>query len=305
MAKSMAAAAIGNTGEAGRAHAAMLLFAALIAGSFSLGGVAAPHIAPEALTALRFIIALIVMGAVCHYGPGFRRGYFKAPWRYGVLGGLLALYFVLMFVALRLTTPVSTSAIFTLTPILSGVFGWFLLRQVTTGRMAAALALGGAGAIWVIFKGDIDAMLALDVGRGEWIFFIGVVAHALYPPLVRLFNRGEPVPVFTFGMLAASFICVTLYAALTGALADTAWLSLPPVVWITVLYLGTATTAASVFLVQYSAMRLPAAKVMAYGYLVPSFVILWEVALGHGLAAATVMLGVAATVLAMLLLLKD
>ena len=44
---------------------------------------------------------------------------------------------------------------------------------------------------------------------------------------------------------------------------------------------------------------------MAYGYLVPSFVILWEGLLGHGWVAAPVWLGVAATIGALLILLKD
>ncbi len=283
----------------------MLLFAALIAGSFSLGDIAAPHIAPEALTSLRFIIAMGVMAGVCLSGPGFQRKHFDAPWRYAILGSLLALYFVLMFEALRITTPVSTSAVFTLTPIMAACFGWLLLRQVTTPRMAFALALAGCGAVWVIFRADVDAILSLDIGRGEAIFFVGCAGHALYPPLVRVFNRGEPVPVFTFGMLTGSFLVVTIYSLATGALFDTPWAELPPIVWITALYLGVATTALTTFLVQFSAMRLPSAKVMAYGYLVPSFVILWELVFGHGLPAAPVLLGVATTVLAMGLLLKD
>ena len=44
---------------------------------------------------------------------------------------------------------------------------------------------------------------------------------------------------------------------------------------------------------------------MAYTYLVPSWVILWEIALGHGVPGALVLLGVAATFGALWLLLKD
>lgn len=41
----------------GRGHLAMLLFSALVAGSFSLGSLAANEIAPAALNAVRFLIA--------------------------------------------------------------------------------------------------------------------------------------------------------------------------------------------------------------------------------------------------------
>ncbi|HCE70317.1 MAG TPA: EamA family transporter, partial [Ruegeria sp.] len=50
--------------------------------------------------------------------------------------------FVLMFEGLKTAPPVSAAAVFTLTPVLSAVAGWLLLRQVTTPRMALALAVG-------------------------------------------------------------------------------------------------------------------------------------------------------------------
>ena len=71
-------------------------------------------------------------------------------------------------------------------------FGWLFLRQRLTGRMALALGIGGAGALWVIFRADLAALKAMAIGRGEVIYFVGCVAHAAYAPLVRRFNRGEP-----------------------------------------------------------------------------------------------------------------
>ncbi|MDC0541699.1 EamA family transporter, partial [Paracoccaceae bacterium] len=45
-----------------RAHFAMLCFSALIAGSFSLGGMAANFISPLALNGIRFIFAAAIVG---------------------------------------------------------------------------------------------------------------------------------------------------------------------------------------------------------------------------------------------------
>ncbi len=52
-------------------------------------------------------------------------------------------------------------------------------------------------------------------------------------------------------------------------------------------------------------MRLPSAKVMAYTYLTPSWVILWEIALGKGAPTGLILIGIALTVVALLLLLRD
>ena len=50
------------TAEQWRGHLAMLLFSALVAGSFSLGAIMADQIAPVALMAARFLIAGAVIG---------------------------------------------------------------------------------------------------------------------------------------------------------------------------------------------------------------------------------------------------
>ena len=64
-------------------------------------------------------------------------------------------------------------------------------------------------------------------------------------------------------------------------------------------------SAATFVLLQFATLHLPSAKVMAYTYLTPSWVILWEMALGHGAPVAWVLGGVALTVVALLVLLRD
>ncbi|NBE07597.1 EamA family transporter [Rhodobacter sp. CCP-1] len=281
----------------------MLTFSALVAGSFSLGALAAPLIDPLALSALRFLLAGVIVGAAAFATTGITRSATRAPWRYLVLGALLAAYFVLMFEGLKTAEPVATAAVFTLTPAMAAGFGWLTLRQRLTARMGAALAIGAVGALWVIFRADPQRLLALQIGRGEVIYFAGCVAHALYAPLVRKYNRGEPAVVFTFGMMIAGWVILTL----TGipSILSTDWLALPAIVWITLLYTAIFASAATFVLLQYATLRLPAAKVMAYTYLVPSWVILWEIALGGRAPPALILGGVALSILALLLLLKD
>ena len=115
-----------------RGHLATLAFSFLIAGSFRLGNRIANPMEPTALMALRFAIAGAAVGFVAAIGPGIKRQYFTAPWRYLVLGGLFAIYFGLMFEGLKTAPPVSASAVFTLTPIMSAVFGYYLFCLLYT-----------------------------------------------------------------------------------------------------------------------------------------------------------------------------
>jgi drug/metabolite transporter (DMT)-like permease len=291
--------------EGRRGHLAMLAFSALVAGAFSLGGQIANDIAPAALNAVRFVLSAVVVAAVIGLrgGLGAVMSALVAPWRYAILGVLFAVYFVTMFVGLKTAPPVSTAAVFTLTPVMSGIFGYILLRQMFGFRIALALGLGAAGALWVIFRADLAALLAFEIDRGEAIFFWGCVAHAAYTPLVRRLNRGEPILVFTFWTLCFTAVIIGVWG--WQDLAATDWAGLRPLVWVTLVYVAIAATSMTVFLVQFASMRLPSSKVMAYTYLTPSWVLIWELALGQPMPPLAVLGGIGLTFLALWLLLKD
>lgn len=283
-------------------HLAMLTFSFLVAGSFSLGAMSANEITPLAINGVRFVLAAAIVGILALATGGIPRSALRQPWRYAILGGIFALYFVMMFVGLKTASPVSAAAVFTLTPVMAAFFGYLIMRQITTRRIATALAIGAAGALWVIFRADLNALLAFQVGKGEALYFIGVVAHALYTPLVPRLYRGERTFVFTFFVLTAASVVILAFG--WRDILATEWQALPPIVWITLAYLTVVATTITASLLAFASVRLAAAKVMAYTYLVPSWVIVWEVALGHGVPPALVFGGIGLTILALYLLLK-
>ena len=288
-----------------KGHLAMLLFAVLIAGSFSFGGLAARTMEAEPLTLWRYILTVAVMAALAF-------GVFKVPavlprqaWRFLLLGGLIAIYMLTMFWALEFTSPIATGAVFTLMPLMSAAFALPVLGQKIRPGVLAGLLIAAAGAVWVIFRGDIAALLAFDIGTGEMIFFAGVICHALYVPLIRRFDRGEPAVAFGFWVTVGA----TLWLIPPGlrGLIDTDFSALPVAVYAAVTYLAVVTTAGTFLLLQYASMRLPASKVLGYGYLTPSVVILLEGLLGHGWASLPVLAGALVTAcgLALMALLPD
>jgi len=284
-------------------HLAMLLFSVLVAGSFSLGVLAANDIAPMALNAVRFWIAAAIIGAIVVARGGVPLAALAAPWRYLVLATVFTIYFVLMFEGLKTAPSVSAAAVFTLTPLLTAAVGWLLLRQGVTPRIAFALTIGALGALWVIFRADLQAMLRFDVGRGELIYFVGCISYSFYTPLVRKLNRGESALVFTFGTLVTGAALLTVLG--WSHIISTPWLTLPSVVWVTIFYTAVFASAATFTLLQFAALRLPSSKVMAYTFLTPAWVIVWNVGLGAALPPLAVGFGVAMTIIALVLLLRD
>jgi len=282
------------------AHLAMLLFAALIAGSFSFGGIAARALDSAVLTLLRYLLTIVVMGALTF---GILRIPFVLPrqfWRFAILGALISFYMLTMFKALEFTSPVATGAVFTLMPLLSAGFALLLIGQRTRFGVLISLVIAALGAIWVIFRGDVAAILAFDVGHGESIYFFGVIAHAMYVPLIRRFDRGEHPLVFGFWVTVSATIFLALYAAPRLSAVD--YVAIAPSVWLAIAYLAVVTTAITFLLLQYASMRLPSSKVLAYGYLTPTSVILLEGLLGHGWASATVFAGALVTALGLVVM---
>lgn len=281
-------------------HLAALLFAMLIAGSFSIGHKAAPFMGPAALNAVRFLFASAIMAGVVMAVHRERPKVPRAPWRFAVLGSLFATYFIMMFIALQISQPVSTSAVFTLIPLMSAGFGLLFLGQRTRAIVLASLLIAAGGAIWVIFRGNPAAIAAFEIGRGEAIFFFGCACHAAYAPLVKKYQRNEPPLVFALWTLVATTCVLWIFGA--PELVQTDFAALPAILWVAILYLAVFTSAVTTFLVQFAAVRLPASKVLAYGYLTPGFVILFEGIAGFGWVSMSVLAGALVTAMALVVM---
>ena len=284
-----------------RGHLAMLVFSGLVAGSFALGVKVANDITPAAFTLIRFVIAVSILATVLLIKTEFTKKVFKAPWRFFVLGGCIAIYFVLMFEGLKIASSVSLAAVFTFAPLLSGLFGYILVRQKMSLSIFTALIIGAIGALWVVFEGNFQRLIMLEFGLGEMIFFCGVVFHALYTPLSRKLNRGESPLGFAFATTLGATVLMIFYGI--GDVYQTDLLNLSWMVWLTLFYTALFASALTFFLIQYATLVLPSSKVMAYTYLVPSWALMWELGLGQNISIYNIGLGILLTIFALVILL--
>ena len=252
----------------------MLLFSLCVSVSYILGAMVANDIEPGAITAARFLIGAIIMGALLFISKNLKREDFKKPWRFLILGLSIVIYFVLMFEALKTASSLSLAVVFTLTPFIALFFEYFLKKKVTL-KAFLAISLGAMGAIWIIFEGNLQNLITFRIGYGELLFFWGCVGHALYAILIPILNKGENAASQTLGTLSAG--CLLLILIFTNDIVETKWLSLSPLVWITIIYLATIATAFTFFLIQFAAKRISASKVIAYTYAVPFCVALGEI----------------------------
>ncbi|MEN8200200.1 MAG: DMT family transporter [Thermodesulfobacteriota bacterium] len=258
-------------------HLLMLLCATLVSGSFPVGEAISGDLDPAVLTLVRFGLASVLFAPLIQYryGLGVSPG---ALFRYALVSACLVIFFWCMFYSLRFTTALNTSAIFTLVPSLAGVYAMFLNRERLGRSRLIALFLGLVGALWVIFKGDMDLFLTLSWNRGDLIFFIGCLFMGLYTPLVRLLHRGEPMLQMAFWIMVTG----SLWLLLIGGpkLAVVAWSEVPARAWYGIVYLAVFSTIVTFFLTQYSILFLGPTRVMAYSYLYPGLVLVIDLLCG-------------------------
>jgi drug/metabolite transporter (DMT)-like permease len=256
-------------------HMAMLLFSLLVSGSFVLGSIIANLISPDLVTFLRFLIAFIAIAILILYQSKFCFLKYLSIGRSLILGALISIYFITMFEGLKTASSTSMAVVFTLTPLLAGFFDLIFSNRVMSKKVWITVVVAAIGALWIIFDGNIQNFINFKVGYGEKLFFIGCICHALYAALIPKFNNGEPAIIQTFGTLISGIIILGLFS--NKEIIYYSWIDFPVIVLLTILYLAIFATAASFFLIQYSAVRLSSIKVMAYTYAVPIWVVLLQI----------------------------
>jgi len=271
-------------------HGCMLLSAILVSTSFTVGKAITPFMDPVALTLMRFLLATLLFAP--YVGRKFSLAYPgpAALLRYSLISAALVGFFLLMFLSLRVTTPLHTGVIFTTVPGISGLYSWFLLRERLGSYRLLALVFAMAGAIWVIFEGDIQQLLRMQLNQGDLLFFAGCLLMALYMPLVKLLHRGEPMAVMTFWILVTGCLWLMLFACTKLTVTD--WTSISAKVWMGIAYLAVFTTIITFFISQWATLHLGPTRVMAYSYLYPPLIILIEWFLHHEIPPLKTMIGI-------------
>jgi drug/metabolite transporter (DMT)-like permease len=273
-----------------RVHGQMILARALIAVSFPVGVAITHGLEPELLILARFALATLLFAPYVVWRHGLALPTPKALLGYAAISACLVIFFWCMFEALRHTSALNAGAIFTLVPGLSALYAWVLVRERLGRHRLVALGCGLAGALWVVFRGDPERLLALDLNRGDLIFAAGSLALALNMPLVRRLHRDEPTAVMTFWVLAMSTLWLVLLN--NAAIWQTDWAAVDGSVYAGIAYLAVFTTIVTFFIQQHATLNIGPTRVTSYSYLNPALVVLVEWLAGHGLPSPITLPGV-------------
>lgn len=180
-------------------HAKLILMCLLWATSYPLGRYLADYEAPEAIVAVRALIAAAFLFVVAQ-----RRREAPMPLRPALLGQLLALgvfafcmHNFLMFKALEHTQANTGAVINGAIPIVVMVFDFIIFRRTIARWSVLGVAVSFVGTVLVVSHGDPAALLQGRIGYGEFLFLIAITGWAFYTITARPLLGRYPVTGLT------------------------------------------------------------------------------------------------------------
>ena len=282
----------------GAAHIVAVIGMFFIATIFSVGDEIADSMPASVLMTLRFGAAALLFAPYILWRHGIRWPGLSGLWRYGLLSLLSTIFFWSMFEGLKYTDSLNTSAISTSIPGFTAIYGAILMRERLGRYRSAALLLGLLGTLWVIFRGDPERLFALELNKGDALFFGGCISMGLYAALIPKLHRGEPVAVMSFWIMVMVAAMFTIVANVE--FADIAWGRIEDSVWGSLAWLAIGPTMLTFFMIQSKPLIIGATRVQSYSYLIPAFVLVFDWALGRGLPTAMTIPGIIVVLLATL-----
>ena len=281
-------------------HCLMLLSSVIVSSSFTVGEAITHGLEPSVLLLVRYVVAVLCLAPVLLYNHGLSIPTVKQLGGYSLISASTVGFFWCMFESLRYTNALSTSVIFTLVPGISGIYSAIFLKERLGHGRLWALFFGMAGALWVIFRGDLNRLLGLEINHGDLLFLAGCFMMAAYTPLVKKLHHHESMMVMTFWVLVTGtgWLLLLSFAGL-GAVD---WQGVETRVWAGIVYLAVFSTIITFYLTHVSILYLGPTRVMAYSYFYPAFVLIINWGLGKGLPPAIILPGVAVVTLATIVL---
>jgi len=284
-------------------HCLMLIASFIVSSSFTVGEAITHGLEPSVLLLVRYVVAVVCLAPVVVFNHGFSLPPARRLAGYSLISASTVGFFWCMFESLRYTNALNTSVIFTLVPGISGIYSAvFFKERLGRGRLWA-LFFGMAGALWVIFRGDVSRFLALEVNYGDLLFLAGCFMMAAYTPLVKYMHKQESMVVMTFWVLVTGAGWLLLLAF--SGLETVGWQGVEAKVWIGIIYLAVFSTIITFYLTHISTLYLGPTRVMAYSYFYPAFVLVINWGLGNGLPPAAILPGVAVVTLATIVLQRE
>ncbi len=236
------------------------------------------YIQPFGFILLRVTGAAILFWLISPLGPKEKIATSDWPRLLGcaVLGMCINMLF--FFKGLNLTTPINSSVITTITPIIVLVLAAILIKEKITLLKTAGIITGLAGALGLILFSSSEVRNASNIPLGNFLVLINATSYGLYLILVKpLTSKYHPVTLMKW--LFTMAVIINLPFTLKE-FTQVEWSSLPTEAIFGMSFVVVGTTFLTYLLNVYALRQLSASTISAFVYLQPLIAIIYAVSTG-------------------------
>ncbi len=216
----------------------LFLTAVLWGGTFVAGRIVAQEVEPAAGSFLRFAVASLMLLVMTWHTEGC----LPIPHRKQMIPLLLlgltgvAAYNIFFFLGLKIIPASRASLIVATNPVFIALGSALLFKDRLTSKRIAGIALCLTGAVVVISRGDIMALLSHGIGQGETFILGCIVSWVSYSLIGRgVLKEISPLVAVTYACLIGTII-LAVPALLEGMIPAVPDYSLTS--WLAILFLG-------------------------------------------------------------------
>lgn len=178
---------------------------------------------------------------------------------------------------LSLTSPIDTSIIATIVPVLTMVLATLFLREPITWLKAGGVFLGCAGALILILVSQHGAGHTSSI-KGDLLCIVSAISFATYLTAFRnVIVRYSPVTTMKWMFLFAAVVAVVIYYR---PLTEVDYAGLAAKTWAGIGYVVVGATFFSYLMVPVAQRYLRPTVVSMYNYVQPIVAVLFTVAIG-------------------------
>ena len=268
----------------------LLIWAWLMASSFVVSGNMEAFASPIATSVFRFVLALILI--FCLLLVNWQRAGINQAQalsdlfaskvlslQYVVISGALVGFFIGLFVALKYTTPLKTSVLYTLVPLIGVCIARVWLSERLNGSKLLGFILGSIAACLLLFNSQNGIATnkaelgLLSWNRGDLIFLAACVLLAIHVVSVQKWGRKLAPLSGAFMIMLFGTLWLIPIALIWGELDKVYWLAKG--FWLNGLYLTVFATLFTFILQQRLVASVGANRLLAFSYSIPLWVAIY------------------------------
>lgn len=241
-------------------------------------GVMPTYIEPFGFILLRVTGAAILFWIISLFTPTEKIATSDWPRILGCAMFGMVINMLFFFKGLSLSTPINSSVIITLSPVMVLILASILIKERITLLKTLGIMIGMAGALVLVLFSNEESVNAPDVPLGNILFIVNAFSYGLYLILVKpLTTKYSSITLMKWLFFIAIFINLPVTI---GEFTDVEWTELPfDAIW-KMAYVVVGTTFLTYLLNIYALKQLSAATISAFIYLQPLIAIIFAIAVG-------------------------